>query len=206
MSALEDDARSYLSRQLGGIDVSEVPFEAVKSCVEKSYEGGWVAFEADFHRVMSITEKPKLPPTPFQLWAKLSRIMTWEPRTTFILRPHQEVVSVDMTDDEVKAVLRIARTEERATRDRVTYGARLIVWKRDADGDWGRSQSIDVWTEEAEEMVRWGRVRTPEYVASQREQFDTCFRPGTHKSPMQGPAARLEITREELHGIEKENH
>lgn len=201
MSALEDDARSYLSRELGGLDMSAVPFEALKSCIEQSYEGGWIAYEADYHRVMSLTAPPEVELTPFQKWAKVARMIGGSPHQ-FHLRPHQEVVSVDMTDDEIKAVLKIARTEERSQRDIVTYGVKLIVWHLTESG-WSAPESIDVWTEDAQEIVRWGRVRTEDWVASQMDQYETCYRPGTKRSPMQGPAARLEITREELHDLPK---
>jgi hypothetical protein len=196
-----DDARSYLSRELHGMDMSEVPDEAVKTCVEKSYEGGWIAYEADYHRVMRVTAKPEVELTPFQKWVKVARIVGGAP-DRFHLRPHQEVISVDITDDEIKAVVKLARTEERSNRDRVTFGAKLIVWKRTESG-WSAPEAVEVWTEDTEEIVRWGRVRTADWVESQLEQYETCFRPGTHKSPMQGPAARLEITREELHDLPK---
>ena len=203
MYSIEDDARDYLSRQLKGMDVSSVPFEAVKSCVAQTYEGGWVAYEADFNRVMSLREKPTPVLTPFQLWAKLPNIVE-TPRSYFLLRPHSEVISVDIGDDEIKAVLRIAKVDERAQRDRISYGAKLIVWKRDEDGWWSYTpESITVWGSEYEELVRWGRVKTAEWVASQREQYETCYRPGTEKTPMQGPAARLGVSREEFHKIGK---
>lgn len=203
MVSLEDDARSYLSRVLDGLDMSTVPYEKVQACVDQSYDGGWAAFEADFHRVMALDAPKPVELTPFQKWAKLSRMMPWEPRTTWILRPHQEVLSVTVTDDEVKAVIKIARTDEKSQRDVVTYGKRLIVWTRIDEERWSK-ESIEVWPEDdTEEIVRWGRVRTPDYVASQREQYETCYRPGTHKSPLQGPAARLGVSREEFHNLSK---
>jgi hypothetical protein len=181
--------------------MSSASLEGIMACVEKSYEGGWAAFEADYHRVMDITAKPEPKLTPFQMWAKLPNIVGG-PRDRWMLRPHEEVESVVMTDTEIKAVLTIAKIEERAQRDRVTFGKRLIVWTRTDDG-WHR-ESIDAWGEDAHEIVRWGRVRTPDYVASQREQYETCYRPGTKKSPLQGPAARLGVTREEFHKLGKD--
>lgn len=201
VDTLEDDARSYLSRTLSGMDVSSVPFEAVVACIESSYEGGWTAYVADYNRVMQVTAKPEPVLTPFQKWAKLPSIIGG-PRMRWILRPYEEVQSVDIGDDEVKAVLRIARTKERTMRDEVTYGMRLIVWTLDESGNWKR-ESIDVWGEDAEEVVRWGRVRTEDWVESQKDQYETCYRPGTKKSPLQGPAARLGVTREEFHNIPK---
>jgi hypothetical protein len=203
VDTLEDDARSYLSRTLHGMDVSSVPFEAVVGCIESSYEGGWAAYKADYERVMQVAAKPKPVLTPFQKWVKLSRMIGGSPQF-WHLRPHQEVQSVEVNDHEAKAVIKLARTKETASRDVVQYGYKLIAWKR-TDNGWSAPEDIEVWTEVAEEIVRWGRVRTEDWVESQKEQFETCFRPGTHKSPMQGPAARLEVSREEFHNIPKGN-
>jgi hypothetical protein len=115
--------------------------------------------------------------------------VSWHPR----LRVMESVQRVVITDDTIKVLVNRARVTETSGRYKITHrGTELIVWKRNEAGRWGWPESMLDWTEVEEEHLKFG-------IASIQEQADKrawerdCYRPGTSRTPMDGPEAVAQL-------------
>lgn len=193
------EAREFVQSALG-IEVSDLSDEKIKFCVEGFYPGGWEGLVESCREIERLA-RPATPRTPFQIFAEIVRNLTpivdGRKRTDLLrLKLYEEVVSAQLEDGKAVVLIRTAKLDERSRRDRVTYGMRLMQWTRTESGEWAFDM-LEVPTTDAREYSRYGYVNDILRAASQREQYEICYRPGTHKSPMQGPAARLQITADE---------
>jgi len=214
------DARHFIGKHFGGADMSSLPKERVREVMDSIHPDGWEGYATDYESFVERasagdrTRPDEIPwelRSPIQKWAALRRHVHGTAHD-FWIKPHTEVINVELGDEISHAALRIADYTEGARRDKIhRYGIKLMTWKVISTSErwgkvWGKPETLIVWQDEAPtEYARWGAVNTPERHASKTEQYDTCYRPGTHKSPMQGPAARLGVTREEFHGIDKKD-
>jgi hypothetical protein len=198
MSDLYDDARSYLSRHFPGVDLKDVPEDSVQACIEKLYEGGWPAYIADFERFMGRHEDMlKSVRTPLQEFARMRGLVAGSMQV-FRLKLHEEVVDVSISDDLCVATIRTCKVETRRSRDRITeIGLKRITYKRASDGLWQRPEVETVAVPVTDDYLTWGRAWTAARVAEDVWQQQTCYRPGTDASPMDGPIRKLEISHEE---------
>jgi hypothetical protein len=199
------DARDYVSKSFG-IDVQEVPDESIVVCIEQVYESGWEGYKADYERFLApIRAAQKAHQTPIQQFAKM-RAKVAGSIQVFRLKLHEEVVSVTMTDDRCEAVIRTCEVESRRSRDRLTeIGLKKITYVK-MDYELPGGGSIKVWSRPvievvsiptSEDILTWGRAWTAERLADLEWQTDTCFRPGTDQTPMDGPIRKLEISHEQ---------
>lgn len=191
------DARSYLSRKLGGYDFSSFADDVVRGCIESSYPGGWSDFESDFvaslQRAQSRAVSEAL--SPIKLKARVEYLIGRK------LRLYDEIISADLGTDHAKIVVSFATVDYRSRRDIVTARTlTLFVFTRTESG-WHR-QIIDTETPEKSESVRFGAINTPERAEAIAEQVETCYRPGSDKSPMQGWVARAEMSWDQAHADE----
>lgn len=202
-NTLMDEARDYLSGYLKGLPVDSIDDASVQAGVGQIYPGGWAAFRESYERAYRTSPARVSAPSPVQQWARLRARIGGHPHD-FHLRPHTDVLQVKIGDDVCMAALRIAEFTEGPRRDVVhRYGIKIMTWTRGMYS-FGRAKSVIMWEDEApSEFARWGSVNTPERHEDKMDQYETCYRPGTEKRPMQGPAARLGVTREELHGLDK---
>jgi len=205
-----DDARSYLSRTLGGFDMSAFDDATIRRNIEAGFEGGWDAFKADYERFHAPERKDRGQAvlTPFQQYVKLRRMVHGQERD-FRLKPHEEVLAVEVTDDVARVMIKVVSLDERSRADViVATGTKFMTFKKFGDsahmalmGRW-KQRPVDVtvyWDDEptVADQHRWGRLRTPERVESDGWQLGTCYRPGTAKSPMDGYVRRMEVSWEE---------
>lgn len=195
MSDLLHDARSFVQSKMGGVDMSGIPEAAVRHAIESLYPGGWTAYEHDYRRFHAATEAALT-----EVLSPVKRKIKTEQWTERKLRPYDEIVKAEWTDLEVIIVLSVAEVEYGSRRDKV-ISRHLVLYK------WTRSSITDAWTKDSlwvddrvtEDHHRWGRIRDEERAESDAEQFETCYRPGTDKTPMQGWVARAELSHKQAH-------
>lgn len=195
---LLDDARQYLSVQFKQ-DMSDLPEDSVRGCIEKLYSGGWVAYSQDYARFHA-TQREVLR----EVMSPIKRKAYVENLTGKRIKEYDEIISVDKADLEVKILVKRAIVEYGARRDKVT-GERVELWvfrRESTDHMWPKAQYIEVETVAQAGFVKFGSINTPEREADKREQVETCYRPGTDKTPLQGWVARAEISWEQAHANE----
>lgn len=200
-TAMMADARSYLSRHLSGTDMSSFDDTVIRSCIESSYPGGWADFESDFMRTMIDTQRAFVRRST-ELSPIKKKAMV-EHFTRRKLREHDAIISADFGETDMKFVLSRATVDYKSRRDVITARTlELHVFTRpDATSKWSH-QMIDTTSEVDDQFIRWGAVNTPERDAVIREQVETCYRPGSEKTPMQGWVARLEVSHKQAHANE----
>lgn len=205
------EARSFIDRHFKYVASEAVQLmepEIVRKSIDQIYPGGWEGLRKDrddsllrMSKVFATNPEPSL----ISEWWRLRRVVNGD-QSYFFIRPHTEVEMVEIGELECKALVRVAEVELGERRDKIKRrGMRLMVWKRESTSDyWPRHPNeITAWENDAPVAYhKWGRIRTPERVASDEEQVATCFRPGTKKAPQDGPAAKLKMSREEFHGID----
>jgi hypothetical protein len=98
-------------------------------------------------------------------------------RTGIKLLTKSDVVVIWADTDVTEDIIWELRT---GNRDRATLIARLSALAADLP--------------ESVTHVRWGRVATPDWVAIQKEQVETCYRPGTSNTPMDGVIRQAELS------------
>lgn len=196
-------ARQYVQQFLGGMDISSLDDLTVIDFIKTSYPGGAEAFDERYplaHMEHSwLSDKPR-PVTTMQRRARAQRM------TGFRVKPHEEVIDVefDAGDDEyyksesIKVLMSVVDSEERGRRTRINRSGKKLMEFHRTGLIWVLKHQITVWDDDVTfDFHKWGRISTIEYTASQREQFQTCYRPGTSRTPLQGPAARLGISDKE---------
>jgi hypothetical protein len=203
---LYDDARDYLTRTFG-VDLSGTPQDAVVTAIEGTYEGGWVAYQADFQRFMATVRRDGVAPvlTPLQSFSKM-RAKVGGSLQIFRLKLHEEVVSVTIEDEHCSATIRTCQVETRRSRDKITHiGLKRITYNK-VDYKVSDTLTVKVWSKPIIETVEmptdadvltWGRAWTADRVAADIWQAETCYRPGTDTAPMDGPIRKLEISHKE---------
>lgn len=119
---------------------------------------------------------------------KLRRVIDHTDRT-YRLRPFETVVSYKLGDQlgYASLTLRTYEVTERTYGYRITKaGTKLVVWE-----PFKPVQTLTVWDTDTFDPieVRDDQV-TAKMRAEQRAWADMCYRPGSAKSPMDGPYAR----------------
>lgn len=197
MNDLLADAQRYISAQLGGHDMSQFDLSTIRPLIDQTFPGGWVAYKADYDRFHAMQRQVTEAMSPMKKYAFVTTM------TGKRLTEYDEIVTVDVSDDELtcKIVLSCATVERRSRRDIVTARTlRLYVWSRDTtDTGWGKPDTVELDEATLESHYRWGAINTPERHAAIREQFETCYRPGTDKTPLPGWVARLGVSHEQAH-------
>jgi hypothetical protein len=143
------------------------------------------------------------------MFAKLRQKVGGSPHT-FRLKPHEEVLKAEITDDRCVAVIAVVEVEMHRSFDKITRkGLKLMVWNHVdspfAPGKkvWTKPEILIVWDNDSEGLVRlWGESNTPERQRARDLQFEECYRPGTEKTPMKGWVARLEVSHKQAHADE----
>lgn len=197
-------ARVWLSKHLGGHPVDHFTDDEVRSFVEGAYPGGYAALtDVPAPVTFKSGEVPfwakdrgshfvrDLPDTPIRQRARVQGL------TGFKMPAHAEWVDAKVSTTEIVVHLIVREVKEETRRVKVLReGQRLVRWSRpEGNGYWGRAQELTVWDDDPSYDVHiFGAIMTPEVAADKREQFETCWRPGTDRTPMQGPAARAEMS------------
>ncbi len=192
---LMDDARAYLSAHFK-IDIgSDVPSESVRTFIESLYVGGWSHYEANFRRYLrTMTVEPGVEEfSPIKKRAIVSEL-------TRRLKEYDEILSFDFQQGVAATfvVSRATAVDERSRRTIITERELILtklVW---TDGVMSKSE-VSMTEAVAENHHRFGGITTVQRAAEQKEQFETCYRPGTSNTPLQGWVARLEISHKEAH-------
>lgn len=205
-------ARVWLSRFLGGSDVSHFSDDEVVAFVEKAHPGG-VADLADVPQVTTYSSDSvpfwakdrdpsasrELPDTPIRQRARAMSMFRYR------MPAHADWVDAKFSPTEVIIHLIVREVDVRSRRVKVVReGQRLVRWSRPAEGMmWGRADELTVWSDDPSYDVHlFGSIMTPEVHADKTEQWETCYRPGTERTPMQGPASRAGVSRKEYWGDE----
>lgn len=104
---------------------------------------------------------------------------------------HSEIVRWNISDDKIVVLCKVQQIREGNYRDTVKQvGDRILVWNLVSPGVWEMDSPLTAWSDGCGEFVKRGRVHTSDYVAEQEWQWEYCYRPGTSRSPMDGPRRR----------------
>lgn len=197
MTTVFDDARSYLSAQLGGVDMSAFADDIIRDNVDKVYPDGWHAFQRDYARFHTAQQKVMESLSPVK-----QKILV-EHMTGRRVKEYDEIVTVDQSDLSVKIVVKYATVEYGSRRDKVTaYSTVLYVFSRTEVGAPWSKDTLDIDEAANEGHIKFGTVNTPERHEAIREQVETCYRPGTDRTPLSGWVARAELSHEQAHADE----
>jgi len=194
-AALVSDARAFVSSKFGGNDMSGVPLAAIRHAVDSLYDGGWIAYERDFARFHTTTAARTEAYSPVKQRAIVSAM------TKRRLGDYDEIVNFDLQplESAIFVVSRASVVDRRASRDIVTE-REITLWKFTCTPGVGWSRDFVTITEAVHEVhTRYGVINTPVRDAEKREQFETCYRPGSERTPLQGWVARLEMSWSQAH-------
>lgn len=194
---LKADAYAFVSGQLGGNDLSELPFDAIKKAVEKLYDGGWQAFEAAFNRACGGGAKAT------EQWSPIKQKAIVEAMTKIRLSEYDEIVKFSL-DQQVEATFVVSRAsviDRRARRDIITE-REITLYKFVCYPTGWHKDSVTITESVNEVHHRFGSVNTVTRAADKKEQFENCYRPGTSRTPLQGWVARLELSWKQAHADE----
>lgn len=214
------DAKSYISSKFVGVPTDDFDDDTVITLIDQLYPGGWADYQLDFRRFEATVVTPEARPSMLKLWSQFQQLAGGSVQR-YRRGVHDEVLSVDLTT--MEAMIQVHKVDHRSTRDIITQVGLKLLTAKDAVTVWADESPTEeiVWAlkcgdtdratllarlsvladklPKATTHVRWGRVATPDWVATQREQFETCYRPGGEKTPMQGWVARLELSHEQAH-------
>lgn len=195
--SLLDHARRELSRHLGDVDLSGMPEAGVRSGVNALILGGWQRMAEEYRRDLAAKASAESDtPSPVQVRLIAAK---WLGRRH--LREYDEVKDLQVSENRRVLVVSFAVVEHKATFDYV--GARVLqinVWTRNPETfDWDLSRTEVINKTEEKHYRAHGAVNTPERDAEQREQVETCYRPGTSSAPMDGWVRRLEVSHKDVH-------
>jgi len=183
---LRADARAFIGDELylSAEVLANLSDAEIQDFVEELWTGGWEGFARDNgYRVNSEQEENYI--------VQLSRLQDLLGRT-FRLGVLDEIVALRVGEDQIKLVTRCYETEEYRSRIRVTAkGTRLYAWER-KNGRWKPVEnspftSWDANFEPFEVVGQYGKVVTADIAAMIKWQDENCHRPGTPKTPMDGP-------------------
>lgn len=193
------DVRSYLSTHFGGVDMSDLPLDSAKSCIDQVYSGGWVAYEADFRRFDATTT------VVTEAYSPVKQKIIVEHHIGRRLKMHDEIMHFECTDTTLSFAVSFADVDYRPRRD-IVKSRRIELWsfvRTDDTSPFIRNQFVDCGVLSASEAhVLFGAINTPDRAAAIAEQVETCYRPGTEKTPMQGWVARAEVSHKQAHANE----
>lgn len=195
MQDLLADARQYLSAQFK-TDMSDLPADSVRGCIESIYPGGWHAYKADYQRFTGLQSEVRR-----EVMSPIKQKALVQHMTGRRLQEYDEIVSLEKSDLETKIVLKLATVDRRSRRDKIT-AERVVLYvftRAEVTHMWSPPEMIEVEMEVDFDHHRWGALNTPERHAAIMEQVETCYRPGTHKSPLPGWIARADMSWKEAH-------
>lgn len=193
------DARAFVTSKFGGNDMSSVPVEAIRAAVEQLYDGGWVAYERDFrrfHNTVSVVESE--PFSPVKQRAIVSAM------TKRRLGDYDDIIvfDFDQNDHATFVVSRVTVIDRRARRDIVSEREiTLYKFTRSPEVGW-KLESVSITEPVSEIHQRFGTINTVQRERDKKDQYENCYRPGTHKSPLPGWVARLELSWDQAHADE----
>lgn len=194
-AAVVDDARHFVASQFGGVDMSDVSPESIRVAVEKLYSGGWEGYVRDFRRFTTTTESAKVEKySPIKQRAIVGALIRRP------LRDYDEIIKFDF-DQETGGRFVVSRPsviDRRSRRDIITEREITLYKFERVEGQW-KWDFVDMTEVVHEEHSRYGSINTVQREADKKDQFENCYRPGTDRTPMQGWAARLELSWEQAH-------
>jgi len=199
MTVQHEGAREYLTRLIG-VDMSDLTAEQAEKAIDHYYPGGWPEFAKGWGEgaVPIETYAPdlkrvvKAEPTRFQMIQSVQK-MTGQAIRVGLL---DEILEIKIRPEVITVGIKIFKVVEQASRWKVTnQGLRQLTWKKVNDF-WVRQHDTEVWIPEGiyetREIHNFGTIQTDAVWNDKRDQFHLCYRPGTARSPMQGPHARIE--------------
>lgn len=188
------DARAYLSDHFG-IDLNDTPADAVRTFIDSLYPNGWSGYEQNFRRYLrTMTAQPGAEEySPIKQRAIVGGL-------TKRLKEYDDIVAFHF-EQGVEATFVVSRAsvvDERSRRTLITERELVltkIVWTSEGP----TKTEVSITESVTENHHRYGGITTVQRAAEQKEQFETCYRPGTASSPMLGWMARLEASHKDMH-------
>ncbi len=191
MTAIHEGARDYLTN-LYGVDCSSLTDEQAFNAVDAQYPGGWPEFSKGWGTSpvplgSDFRDTVRREPTRFQqMQAVMS--MTGQAIRLGLL---DEVLEIKIREDEITVSLRIFKVVEQTSRWKVVNeGLKRLRWVR-KEQFWIRKHDEEVWIPEGVYEPRYlhnfGAIQTESVWNDKRDQWHLCYRPGTSRSPMDGP-------------------
>ena len=178
------EARMMLDREMSAVNWHEFSDQEVRDFVDAMWDGGWDAW-VEF----STGRKPKDDKlTALQALAHVQDVLGKRINIGLL----DVIEDYLITDEEMVLVIDYYETDEYHNRLRATkHATKMVGWKL-KDGVWKQKRTVMSWDEDFESFQvvgQYGRVTTRERYNDQLDQVETCYRPGTNKTPMDGWAA-----------------
>lgn len=194
-----DHGRRYISDVLRGMDTSDLEDDLVIELVDKHYISGWKGFSKFWSEIPGTT-KPAAQLTDKQRFLQLRERVTSQlhPGGIWHLGQYDEVLCYTEKADVTQVCLCVATVEERSRQDVIVSTVTRFITVDHTSGKYDYKDYADP-EPQLSTTHRWGRLRDAERVESDSWQLETCYRPGTSKTPMKGWIARLELSWEQAH-------
>jgi hypothetical protein len=183
-------ARQFVAVEFEMDDTSRFPDSKIRLIVEKLWDGGWQGF-AEFNGFkVSPARDTHIPQTDTARLAMISGLT----RRTFRIGLLDEIVTFSIKKESMILVTKCHEIQEWRSRIRVLkQGIRRYAWEKVND-QWVMIEDFpnEKWDDDVhpyEVVGQYGQVMTPERYEEHVDQVETCYRPGTSRSPMDGYAA-----------------
>lgn len=178
------EARLMLDREMSAVNWHEFSDQEVRDFVDAMWTGGWDAW-VEF----STGRKPKDPQmTALQALAHVQDTLGRRINIGLL----DVIEDYLITDKEMVLVIDYYETSESKNRLRATaHATKMLGWKL-KDGVWHQKKTVMAWDEDFESFQvvgQYGRVTTTDVYNDRVWQEQTCYRPGTSRTPMDGPYA-----------------
>jgi hypothetical protein len=186
--------RAYLAEYFG-TDCSHLPAAKVVDFLDKHYFGGWFGFKQDYRQDSYTQAAFDLPVESKESgkYTSIAHILRVTQDVQFRLGPLDQIENMKETDSTLAVTIECYETTQLKHRIRIhKKGLRLISWKK-IHGFWKRQPNITFWDEEfvpTEMIGQYSRVNTEERFLDQADQAQSCWRPGTSQTPMDGDVVR----------------
>lgn len=192
MTVQHEGGRDYLSRLYGGVDMSTLSNEEVVNAIDSQYPGGWSEFAKGWGaspvtQGLDCRETVRREPTRFQMMQSVQK-MTGQAIRLGLL---DEVLEIKIREASIIIDLRVFQVVEQSNRWKViNEGLRRLTWHK-VNHFWIRKHDEVIWIPEglyeARYVHNFGSIQTDDVWNDKRDQWHLCYRPGTAKSPMDGP-------------------
>lgn len=209
--SLIQSAHNFVQQKFPSLDLTSLTDVNIIDALDQIYPGGWSKFRTDYEAIIPTEEAIQAPFGDITVPSVRRRasgnfVSTGDRRTEKnnlvqlraeaereLERPirvglFDEIVSISITDTEIKVSLNVSEVKEMSRRLRTTKtGMRLVSYKQNTDNhNWSRPDILTIWDDDCDvpDLILYGQINTPERVADKREQADTCYRPGTSRTPM----------------------
>lgn len=171
-----------------GVDFSDFTDAQAVDAIEQCYPLGWSEFRRDFRDAQPVSSGAEV--TQRQLIRQLLQSLNTNQHP---VGPLDEIDHVKITDSRVELILTKYEVRIHPYRWRVAKkGTAVHTWTRKSTDVQWKHRMMSLWDDDFtpyDLAGQYSNIRTQDRWEDAAEQWHLCYRPGTAKSPMDGPGS-----------------